>query len=89
MVSGGMGSGGNSTDSIIAQIVRKVADYENIDPVELNPPLGEVIDPDALEALFEDPRKDDLRITFTYQDYEISVRPGEGVQIHPFESPSS
>ncbi|MBX0297375.1 HalOD1 output domain-containing protein [Haloarcula nitratireducens] len=37
----------------ITQIVDAVAEAENAEAIELEPPLAEVIDPDALETLIE------------------------------------
>lgn len=41
-----------SKPSLIVEIIEAVADREGVDVTEL-PPLGEVVDPDALNSLFE------------------------------------
>jgi len=58
--------------SLSEQIIREVAAEEGVDPVELTPPLFEVIEPDALDALYtnSDARPE---ITFTWQGYTIST----------------
>lgn len=59
-------------DDIGWAVVTAVAEAKNIDPMELEPPLASVIDPDALNSLF----KKDLKIghiTFRYSDCEITI----------------
>lgn len=60
------------------RLVSKVADRTDSDPVELHPPLNEVIDLEALEALFSPcnsgmPRDVDGHVEFTYEEYRIQV----------------
>lgn len=56
-------------------IVDEVAARKNVDPVDLRPQLHDVIDPDALEALFDG--HTDGRVRFTYASYEVTVH-GDG-----------
>ena len=62
-----------SRASTICQTVAKsIAEAEGTDPIELTPPLYEVIDPTALERLFDD--KQALgKVIFNYNNYEVSV----------------
>ncbi|NHN57616.1 MULTISPECIES: HalOD1 output domain-containing protein [Halorussus] len=60
------------------RIVSKVSHRENVDPVELQPPLNEVVDLDALDALFASrngrtTRDADGHVEFTYEGYRIWV----------------
>lgn len=70
--------------SLSERIVAAVADEEGVDPEELSTPLYEVVDPDALEALREQPASvaTDPRptITFPYCGYSVTVS-GEEVSL--------
>lgn len=60
-------------ESCVSQtIVETIAEAEGIDPLELTPPLYDVIDPDALADLFTDGRTIG-RIIFNYNSFEVSV----------------
>lgn len=53
-------------------VISAIADLENVSPLEL-PPLYEVIDPDALNVLFQrdaTPR----RVEFSYRGHDVVVR---------------
>lgn len=55
-------------------VVESIAREEDVDPLNLEVPLYEAIDPDALDALFQS--DDDAfsgRITFEYYGYEVTV----------------
>ncbi len=53
-------------------VVQAVATVEGVEPVDLDIPLFTVIDPDALDSLFESP-SDDLGVTFRYHGHEIEL----------------
>lgn len=56
-------------------VLTAVADAEGVDPIDLDRPLYEAIDPDALDSLFRPdgtPRTDG-RVRFSYYGYEITV----------------
>lgn len=63
------------------KIITAVADREGVDPTELDPPLYEAIDPDALNTLFGNQQSSDYRVdgwlSFTYAGYDITVA-GDG-----------
>lgn len=64
--------------SVSTRLLEAVADIEETDPAELNPPLYEVIDPDALEALFDAPASGSElertgQLAFPYRGYRITV----------------
>ncbi|SEQ40490.1 HalOD1 output domain-containing protein [Natrinema salaciae] len=58
-------------------IVESVAAHEGVDPVDLEVPLYDVIDPDALDTLLQGASKDEptepLEIEFTYVGYDVTV----------------
>lgn len=60
------------SDDVILEVVEKIAAAENVDPLELTPPLYDVVDPDALEKLFDNDRTLGT-FTFNYRGYEVSV----------------
>ncbi|WP_418286179.1 HalOD1 output domain-containing protein [Halorubrum sp. DTA46] len=63
-------------DSVICEVVTKIAQAEDVDPLELTPPLFEVIDPDALaQILATTPiaSRMEVRVTFSYNGHEVTV----------------
>lgn len=65
-----------SSRQVSTQIIEAVADCEGVDPLDLQPPLYEVVDPEALEALFGSTvagTERRGRIEFTYAGYRITV----------------
>ncbi|QIO24471.1 HalOD1 output domain-containing protein [Haloarcula sp. JP-L23] len=61
----------NKLDDPIPQIVDAVAEAECVEPVTLDPPLAEVVDPDALETLIEDSATSNLEIRFAYRGHDV------------------
>lgn len=58
------------------EVVEKVAEVEDVDPLELTPPLYDVIDPDALDKLFASmptAGRMEGQVTFSYNGYEVTV----------------
>jgi hypothetical protein len=62
------------------RVVRAVAEREGIDPVRLDPPLHDVVDPDALDALFAG-RATAGVVEFTYRGHAVRVDGDGGVQV--------
>lgn len=60
---------------VSTRVLEAVAEANGTSPIELSPPLYEVIDPDALNALFRSGRRSesDLEVTFEYQGLEVTV----------------
>lgn len=75
-------------EPVIIQIVEQVAAQKGVDPLALHPPLHDVIDTDALEALFRSAKRGDVPSTvtleFVYQGY--TVRVDSGGHVHVSES---
>ncbi|ELY36495.1 HalOD1 output domain-containing protein [Natronorubrum tibetense] len=64
-----------ASPSVTETIVDAVSEAEDCDPLTL-PPLWNVIDPEALDALFEPTRGGQPRagrVSFAYVGYEITV----------------
>lgn len=58
-------------------VITNIAEQEGIDPLDMSPPLYDVLDPEALDRLLE-PRYDgtarpDVDVTFTYRGYTVTV----------------
>lgn len=60
-------------------IIEEVAAIDGTDPTEL-PPLYEVIDPEALDALVESASESEFEVEFPYSGHEVTVT-GDG-EIH-------
>lgn len=76
-------------EPVSAAIVRTVSAVKGREPCSLEP-LADIIDPDALDALFA-PRPDDTpraggRLSFSYSGCRITVDDGEFVTVEPFET---
>ncbi len=63
-------------------VVRAVADREGVDPIELDEPLYEVIDSEALDELFA---SGDGSVTFEYYGYEVTAHSDGQVDLQPIE----
>lgn len=60
--------------SVSITVVRKVAAREGLSPIQLTPPLHEVVDTDALDALFRSPDpQSDVSLEFSYRGYRVTV----------------
>ena len=61
-------------------IVEAVAEAEDVDPLELETPLNDVVDPDALERLFGGAAvggpRGGARITFPFEGCDVTVTHG-------------
>ena len=71
------------------RVVQRIADAEDTDPTELEPPLHGVVDPDALERVFAptaggSPRTQGA-VHFQYQGYQVMVSAGGEIQLHGSE----
>lgn len=81
-----------SDERISTTVVAAVADAEGVPPTDVNPPLYRVVDPDALNRLFEtkwDSSEDGPHVSFTYSGYEVTIRgAGDVVVRSPDESDS-
>jgi predicted ATPase len=73
-----------ATHRPIEQIITSIAEKEGIDPVEMTPPLGEVIDSDAVKTLLnQEPTNsgEQLEIHFTYFGYDIVASANGDIEI--------
>ncbi|SDR27520.1 HalOD1 output domain-containing protein [Natronobacterium texcoconense] len=72
-------NGGDKPSETVVDAVSSVTDE---DPLEITP-LYEAIDPDALDALFDDSRSGDENheLWFTYEGFDVGVRSDGEVRI--------
>lgn len=73
-------TGGASLSEVVLQ---KVAEREEVPPSELNPPLYDVIDPEALDSVF---RGSTGHISFEYHGYAVTVDCSGNVSFGPREA---
>lgn len=78
--------GENCTDNSLSLnelVLQKIAEREEIPPKELNSPLYDAIDPDALDSVF---RGNTGHITFEYNGYVVTADYSGNVSIEPIEA---
>lgn len=57
---------------VSVRLLEEVAEREGTDPLDLDPVLYDVLDPDALDSLFD--RSDSsVEMEFTYLGYDVAV----------------
>lgn len=62
------------SEPISQSVVDAVAGAEGVDPLDLEDPLYEVVDPDALDALFQsESAAVEGHVEFRYYGYEVTV----------------
>lgn len=69
-------------ESVTMRVIEAVADAHDVDPIALTPPLGSVVDPDALETLANSESDTDVAVEFVYADCHVSVT-SDDVVVHP------
>lgn len=65
-------------------VASAVAERDGIDPIELKPPLAEVIDPDALDRLLgtgSAEAQQDVEVRFAYRSHDVIVDSDGEVEI--------
>jgi CBS domain-containing protein len=71
----------NKLENPIPQIVDAVAEAEGVEPVTLDPPLAEVVDPDAVKRLVGNSTASDLEVRFAYRGHDVVVDESGRVQV--------
>lgn len=72
-------------ESVSQTVVGAVAEATDVDPLALDPPLYEVIDPDALDRLFDKARSE-VQIEFTMAGCQVRVHGAGSVVVVPPEA---
>lgn len=80
-------------ESLSMTIINAVADAKDVDPADLGTPLYEVVDPDAIDRLFQD-RADGIprpsgQIVFTMADCKVTVHDHDRVTVTPRNAENS
>lgn len=73
-----MSMSNDDNSSLTMALINAIADQEDVDPTELNPPLFDVLDPEALDSLF---RTTEGGVTFTYLEYAVAVQSDGTVEL--------
>lgn len=71
---------------IYNKVVRVIAKEKRVPPGELRPPIRDVVDPDALDDLFQNGTG---RVTFEYADHEVVLNHSGDVEVTPLSQPES
>lgn len=66
----------DSRNKLSTHVVKAVAEITQTDPLSVEPPLYEEIDPDALDNLFE--ANAAFRIRFSYAGHDVEIRSDAG-----------
>lgn len=79
-------------EQVSLAVVDAVAERLDVPPGDVEPPLNDVVDPDALDALFAptsngDPRTARGAVKFTYANQRVEVRADGTVYVGEGESP--
>lgn len=70
----------DDSDSAVDTVVRALAALQGVDETDIDP-LYEVIDPEALDALFTDAEQDDVTVSFRMDEFWIELRSEASVRI--------
>lgn len=63
-------------------VVTVVAVLRDEDPTDL-PPLGEAVDPDALDRMFDRDADSEVRVGFAFAGYDVLARADGRVRVEP------
>lgn len=67
------------------RVLEEIADAEDVTPADLEPPLNDVVDPAALDQLFEPTTTDDStrggRVSFEYRGYDVTIASDDTVEL--------
>lgn len=69
------------SETLSQAVVETVASAEGVDPLDLEVPLYDAVDPDALDALFQSGIAVDGRVEFEYYGYDVTVTDGGRVTL--------
>lgn len=70
-------------------VVEAIADHEGVDPIDLERPLFDVVDTDALDAFIGhdgSPPASNAEVRFTYDGYRVRVSGDGSVDVTPSEA---
>ncbi len=80
-----MGSHASNGDRLSIAVIEAVAEFEGISPTDVRPVLYELVDPDALDALFGPTRcgtpRAEGHVAFDYSEHDVTVYSDGRVEI--------
>ncbi|WP_227378196.1 HalOD1 output domain-containing protein [Haladaptatus halobius] len=65
------------------RVIKAVANVLGVEPMDLDPPLGTVLDPDALDILCRTDGHSSVSVQFQYVDCNVTVEDGDVVVENP------
>lgn len=71
------------SENLSRQIVNEVAEVKGVDVTDLSEPLFSVVDPEALDSLFQDSTGE---VSFSYLDCEVTVTHTGDVEVAPTQT---
>ncbi|WP_222917691.1 HalOD1 output domain-containing protein [Natrinema sp. SYSU A 869] len=74
---------------ISIRVVQGVAAHEGVEPVDLEPPLHEVVDTDALNMLFRSTDDSNVSVEFTYRGTHVCIDDSGKIEITATTTDSS
>lgn len=78
----------SDTETVFEAVIDAIAEAESVSPVNLEPPLGDVVDPEALATIITSMAGraggSPGHVQFTYTDYTVTVTADKRVYISEF-----
>jgi hypothetical protein len=77
---------GSDGGAVSLAVVEALAEARGVSPLELDPPLFDAVDPEALDELFA--ASDAVskgRVVFTVDDHEVTVTADDDVYVEPVD----
>lgn len=77
---------GSPEEPLLVAVVEALAEAKGVSPTELDDPLYDAVDPEAVEALFDSSDQVERgRLVFTVDDYELTVTARNDIYVHKLE----
>lgn len=72
---------GEVDERVSMRVIEAVAAADHVDPTEIESPLYQIVDPEALDRLYTHNPVADVHVTFDYAGYTVDVTPEGEVSI--------
>jgi len=77
---------GSDSGAVSLAVVEALAEARGVSPLELDPPLFDAVDPEALDGLFAaSDAISDGRVVFTVDDHEVTVTADDDVYVRSID----
>ncbi|MFC7157950.1 HalOD1 output domain-containing protein [Halomarina halobia] len=83
------GDGRVHETALSTAIVEAIAAEKQVDPIRLDPPLHDVVDPDALDEMFSVPNSVPGYVAFEYDGYQVEAHSDGRVTLSPLTESSA